>query len=515
MDGGGILALSSSHSAQTPDRAPWLWMAGLALFIIATRLWISEAVSWDQNEQLVWSQELAWGYGPQPPLYTWLQWAVNWVLGPTTLAVVLVKNTLLALTFAFMYLAARQVLPARTAWLAAAGLTWLPGIGWQLLRDQTHTVMLTCAIACTWWLVLRHIRRPRPMGFVWIGLVVTWGLLSKYSYLVVVFAMVAAALTVPTPRRALLSAGWWLAPLISLALVLPHAWWVLMHWQDASSSTLDLLHPAKTPSRLAGLATGLRDLVGFMALAALPWLVLCWGSFGKFWKVPASADNTDNAAVPDWALPFINRYVAMVAVALALVVLAGASKLDGRWIQPLLLIVPLWALVRWPQLGNQRRGVRRYLLACLALLLLVWGIALYAPLRDAHRGEGDRLNWQMAPIAKTLREAGFDGHGLVIAEHHTTGGVVRLIFPKAHVVVCDALLLDTAPGCIARARAQARDRHQMVLQIRTDDPVSAIWWYAAYADPNTPLTTLALLPYHRTDPAKAQLPMEFTITPAQ
>ena len=163
-----------------PDerRAPWLWIAALALLVVVTRMLMSPAVSWDQNEQLVWSQELALGYGPQPPLYTWLQWALNLVLGPSTLSVVLLKNLLIALSFVFMLLAARQVLPARTAWLAAAGMACLPGIGWQLLRDQTHTVMLTCAICATWWLVLRQLRAPTPIGFVWIGLAAAWGMLS-------------------------------------------------------------------------------------------------------------------------------------------------------------------------------------------------------------------------------------------------------------------------------------------------------------------------------------------------
>ena len=113
------MSASSDTTVQAPSRAPWLWITVLALLVIITRLWMSSAVSWDQNEQLVWSQRLRLGYGPQPPLYTWLQWAVNLVLGPTTLAVVLVKNSLIALTFVFMLLAARQVLPERTAWSSA------------------------------------------------------------------------------------------------------------------------------------------------------------------------------------------------------------------------------------------------------------------------------------------------------------------------------------------------------------------------------------------------------------
>ena len=493
------------------ERAPWIWVAALALVLTATRLAMSDAVSWDQDEQLVWSQSLALGYGPQPPLYTWLQWAVNLVLGPTTLAVVLVKNTLIALSFAWMLLAARQVLPARSAWLAAAGLAWLPGIAWQLLRDQTHTMMLTCAVAATWWLVLRQLRAPRPMGFVWIGLVAAWGMLSKYSYLLVVLGLLVAALSLPATRRALLSRGWWLAPVLGVLLVAPHAWWVLHDWQDASAATLVKLRPEETPSYLHGLATGFGDLLAFLLLAVLPWALMSWAAFGRYWK---AASAPAQYAVPDWLLPLLWRYVAVVVATFVLMVLAGASKFDGRWIQPLLLIVPLWALARWPQLGSDPRGVRRYLTACVALLVLVWAAALYAPLRDARQGNGDRLNWQLGAIEASLRQAGFQGEGVVLTEHHATGGVLRMLFPRAHIVVCDELLA-TAPQCVTRTLAQARAQHRTALQITSDDPAPDAWWQGATPDGSLPQTHIIALPYRWTDPAQAQLYLEYLLYPAR
>lgn len=514
------MSASSDTTVQAPSRAPWLWIAVLALLVIITRLWMSSAVSWDQNEQLVWSQRLRLGYGPQPPLYTWLQWAVNLVLGPTTLAVVLVKNSLIALTFVFMLLAARQVLPERTAWLAAAGLAWLPGIGWQLLRDQTHTVMLTCAIACTWWLVLRHIRNPRPLGFVWIGLAVAWGILSKYSYALVAVALLVAALTVPAPRRALLSRGFWLAPLVTLTLVAPHAWWVLEHWDKASGSTLDKLHPADTPSRLHGLATGSGDLLAFLLLAVLPWLLMAVYTLGRFWKTPqtsaapAGSTSSERPSTLPWVEPLLRHYAIVVVGVLALMVLAGASKFDGRWIQPLLLMAPLWVLSRWPQAGDNERGARRYLAACLAMLVLMCSIAMLAPLRDAQRGNGDRLNWQLDAIATSLRQAGFNGQGMILAEHHTTGGVLHMLFPQAKVVVCDADDPGFHLGCAWRKAEKARAKGLPLLQVSTETPAPDAWWWAAWPIGSMPERRVYNLPYRWTDPDQARMKLEFIVYPA-
>lgn len=497
------------------DRQALRWIAALFVLVMASRLLASHGVSWDQNEQLVWSQELALGYGPQPPLYTWLQWALVGVLGPSTLAVVLLKNTLIALSFVFMFLAARQVLPARQAWLAAAGMTWLPGIAWQLLRDQTHTVMLTCAICATWWLLLRQLRHPRPLGFVYLGLVVAWGMLSKYSYLLVAVTLLLACLSMASTRRALLSRGWWLTPLISIALVAPHAWWVLEHWQAASGATLDKLHPAETSSYLSGLAHGLRDLLAFLLLAVLPWLLMARMTSGRFWQQPAEANGAvNNNPTPEWLVPLLGRYMALVAGSLALMALAGAAKFDGRWIQPLLLIFPLYMLASWPAIAQSAKSRKRYLLACLGMLVLVWSLALLAPLRDAQRGKGDRLNWQLDLIANTLRQAGYQGQGMVLAEHHTTGGVMRILFPQAQIVVCDADEPGFHKDCAWQAAESARKQHMPWLQISTEDPAPDAWWWAAWPVDAMLQVQEAELPYRWTDPAREQMQMNFVVSPA-
>lgn len=48
---------------------------------------------------MLWTQQLSMGYGSQPPLYTWLQWLVNQVVGPSVLSLSVLKHSLLALTY--------------------------------------------------------------------------------------------------------------------------------------------------------------------------------------------------------------------------------------------------------------------------------------------------------------------------------------------------------------------------------------------------------------------------------
>jgi len=69
-------------SSRLPWTHPLFWFAAISLAHVAMRLLASPALKWDEAEQILWTQELALGYGPQPPLYTWLQWAMNQVFGP-------------------------------------------------------------------------------------------------------------------------------------------------------------------------------------------------------------------------------------------------------------------------------------------------------------------------------------------------------------------------------------------------------------------------------------------------
>ncbi len=143
----------------------------MALAHVAVRVAVSPALKWDEAEQMLWSQQLALGYGSQPPLYTWLQWLANQVFGPSVLALSALKHALLALSFALMYLAGRELLDERGAFWASASMLLLPPLGWASVRDQTHTILVTAMTCGAWWLLMRIARQPRPRDFALLGLV--------------------------------------------------------------------------------------------------------------------------------------------------------------------------------------------------------------------------------------------------------------------------------------------------------------------------------------------------------
>ena len=86
-----VATASATPPSRSPIDHPLFWLLAMTLGHVAVRVAVSPALKWDEAEQMLWSQQLALGYGSQPPLYTWLQCGVNWLVGPSVLALALLK----------------------------------------------------------------------------------------------------------------------------------------------------------------------------------------------------------------------------------------------------------------------------------------------------------------------------------------------------------------------------------------------------------------------------------------
>lgn len=455
-------------SLRSPVQHPLTWLLILSIAHVVVRVAISPALKWDEAEQILWSQQLQWGYGAQPPLYTWLQWGMNQLFGPSVLALSLLKHSLMALTYVLMWLAGRELLGPRGAWWAAASLMLLPPLGWSSIRDQTHTVLVSAMTCGTWWLLLRIVRRPRAADFAWLGLVCGLGMLSKYSFALVAAAMLLAGLSVPQVRAALLARGWWWAPVAGVLVVLPHGIWLLAHLGEATSGTLSKMEidPGGHLSR------GLLNLLEVVLGCLLPWaLVALWAFRSAWWRRPLTP------AAP-WAPPVFWRYLLLVVLALlGMVLFGGVTNFKGRWVAPLLCAVPLAAFIARPELQRHPRA-GRYTGVVVALALIMLVAAGVRPWFSAVRGSVDELNHPAPALADALRAAGYDGQGLIVASDHMLGGTLHTRFPQAPASACSTDYEEVV-ACVKRqiGRAQAEGRGWLL--ISRADRLEDGWWARA------------------------------------
>ena len=127
--------------------------------------------------------------------------------------------------------------------------------------------------------------------------------------------------------------------------------------------------------------------------------------------------------------------------------------------------------------------------------------------RDARRGTPERFNWPLALMARELRDAGYDGRSLIVADHLTLGGSLRIPFPHAPVVACDAAKKRSV-ACVAHHVQAARRAGQAWLLVAAEDEAPPAWWSAAAPlDETGPPLQQRALPYRGADAGAA--PMRF------
>jgi 4-amino-4-deoxy-L-arabinose transferase-like glycosyltransferase len=478
---------------------PWLGLLFLVCAHIVSRVAISSGMKWDESEQILWAQSLALGYGPQPPLYTWMQWAVCQVLGPSVLALAVLKHLLIGLTYCLAWLAGRQLLNEKGAWWVAGGLLLMPPFGWDSLRDQTHTVMVTAMTMGLWWAVLRQVQRPQAINFVWIGLFCALGMLSKYSYAMLIAALFVASMTVPAVRSALFAKGWWLAPLVGALVFAPHASWLASHWGMATTETVQKMSISAEVSHLKGLGNLAKALLATLGL----WLIaVLLGYRSRLWK---AALSTSQPATNVWAKPLLLRYLLIIAACLlGMVLVADVTDFKQRWMLPLMAIAPLALYVWRPALLEPGVG-RSFTVIVLLFALIFLAMATLRPWQGGRKNDPDELNHPVKALAAQLRSAGYDGKGVIMGSDHMMAAMLHSQFPASYALGCsDGKQIKQ---CLAQAQTQANLQAQgpLLLITRADKPAPH-WWEDVFTVlPSAPTHALSI-PFEK---------MPASATPAQ
>ena len=459
---------SSSNSQDWQQKLyerPWLGLLLLTLAHIVSRVVISSGMKWDESGQILWAQNLALGYGPQPPLYTWMQWAVCQLLGPSVLALAVLKHILIAVTYCLAWLAGRQLLNEKGAWWVAGSLLLMPPFGWDSLRDQTHTVMVTAMTMGLWWAVLRQIKAPSAINFLWIGLFCGLGMLSKYSYAMLIAALFIASMTVAQVRSAIFSRGWWLAPLVGLLIFAPHATWLASHWGMATTETVQKMSISTEVSHLKGLGNLAKALLATLGL----WLITVLLSYrSSLWKSTAAPQPL---ATTNWAKPLLQRYLLIIAACLlGMVLVADVTDFKQRWMLPLMAIAPLALYVWRPALLEP--GVGRAFTGIVILFALVFlTMATLRPWQGGRKNDPDELNHPVKALAAQLRAAGYSGQGVIVGSDHMIAAMLHSQFPSSYALGCaDGKQLQQ---CLGQAK-QTKDQ-PLLLITRADKPAPH-WW---------------------------------------
>ncbi|ARQ57586.1 hypothetical protein EFR00_10990 [Rhizobium sophoriradicis] len=406
-----------------------IFLAVYFLLNILLRISLPHTLDLDEAEQAFYSQYLLAGYGPQPPFYNWIQYAVVSVTGITMWALSVPKNIILFGCYLFYGLAAREVLKSRLLPpIAMLSLITLPQVGLMAQRELTHTVALLFATSLFLFGFFRTLRQPTIGSYLVIGIATGIGLISKYNFAILPFAAFVAVLPDWKWRSRLFD--WRLLPaaVIAILIVLPHALWLPDNLVSASAPTLERMTAEhEAAAGLPRIGQGLLSLViAVLGFIALP-IVLIAAAFRRdFFRALSSSSPM---------IRVIERMMVVSLLAFAgIVVFAGASDIHERWLDPCLLVLLIYLFLKLETAGfDLSAGLARFRPVVPVFMIVILSILLLRIVAIQYIGTYTRTN---VPFANYVTELTATRKPvLIVAGTKFVAGNMKLEFPDVPVVI--------------------------------------------------------------------------------
>jgi Dolichyl-phosphate-mannose-protein mannosyltransferase len=407
------------------------------------RLSISHNLPVDDVKSNVYTQTLALGYmAKQRPLYEWLLWLVQRFTGPTLPSFLILKYSLLAATFAFLYLVAKRIF-ADPRWVTLAALSplMLYQIGWNVHEGVTQTIVLMCAVAASTWSFMRLAERGTTGDYLLFGLVAGLGLISKYNFAGFLFVLLASALLQPALRARLFDWRMLVSIGAGAAVATPVVYWLITEHHDLIALYKSSIAPMAT-NWFEATAIGLGKAV-YAPLAFLFPLdvvvVLFPGVVREGWAAIREGVNPRafQRSQPDWRLFLLHVTLGGFLVLLLGAVATGATHYLERYMHPFFLLTPLWLLGLVEKSGNASRRLVILATVLVSVTLLVVPLRLH----DLLHAMGPecrkcRIAVPYDGLAAALEARGFHS-GTIIAANRDDAGNLRRMFPEARIVRLD------------------------------------------------------------------------------
>ncbi len=324
----------------------WLACAAVVLWAAWGGLFNPSQLN-DSWEQLVWAQQLEWGYWKHPPLTTWLMAALQRPLGPSAWWPYVLGGACSVVTLCFTWQLGLRLLPA-------SAMAWVPLLytlnnGFtrraQVFNHNSVLVMLIAAVA---WRLAVALASGRLRDWLVVGVLAGLSLLTKYQALLPLGLLALLAMygfwradgLFETARVVRNWPGLIAASVVALIVTMPHLLWL---WQS------DFM-----PMRYASHALGAhesspwKDAVALFVLQLRNWipglLVLAGVVAWHRWRVGPTTGGL-RLANPWWAALIGGPVLALLALA------AMGVNLQSHWgmqsLQFVVLLLAAWAATRW------------------------------------------------------------------------------------------------------------------------------------------------------------------------
>jgi hypothetical protein len=406
------------------------------------RYGVSHTLTIDDSRANELTQNFALGYQiRQPPLYEWILWCVQQVLGPGILSHLFVRYSLIAaLGIATFYTVREAVKDERWAAVASFSLVLSYPIGWTFHEWATQTVLLSIACMVTIQAAIRFFERPGIDAAVFLGFALTIGFYSKFSYPLFLGGLVLAALSMPDTRTRLRDVRLLVSVAIVLIALSPYLYWVAWVEGDVVADLSSHLVQT-TQSHFRRALYGLGRLATSIPTFLLPWIAfMALMAPPAFLRPPAGAPKPSLAERLSW-----RAIVFAVVLAVAGIVLTGATNIAARYMHPILIIAPVYVFARVVRLAPGEERLRGAAIFSIAAAIVIFGIRFVAVTDNPlTRSAGRALLLPYEELADAMQSRGVTT-GTLLSPSVREAGNMRSFLPGLRVIATDSLRMERPP----------------------------------------------------------------------
>ena len=441
---GSVLERAQGVAAERRERTGGLYSLGGVVLAVAlyslchitARLIASGNLGEDDPLDAILTQTLALGYLPgQPPLYDWALWLIEQVTGPGALPFQLLKYGLLTATCGFMFLSARRVMKGDAFWafLSVESLALIYQISWRFHEGFTHAVGAMCAVAATFWAVLRLIERGRPADFALFGLCVGLGGLTVRTFWIYAAALIGAACLQPAMRRVLLQPRAGIALAMAALVEAPY-----LIWLSGTPEGLAAMLPAFAADNLSQYIhlalAGVRRAFTEPLMYLSP-LIFLYPLFFPGWLPTVRRRvhlRPDVTAQPDSEQLILHLTLISVGALIAAAVLFGIQRYPVHALMPMFLLTSIWLTAQARNAAPDARQIRRFII--MAASVAVFAFCARAANMYVLEPVCSICRWGVpyAALAEEMKRLGFEPGRIIVSETEL-GGNLRRFFPKARI----------------------------------------------------------------------------------
>ena len=262
------------------------WVVSAAAFVLMLSAVSPGSTLQDALTAELLQGHLAGGYQLRnPPLYEWLLWAVQQLLGPGPLSYLVLRYSLIAAIGILFYVALRRTVECeRLAASFSLSLVLFFWFGWESHHSVSHTLALLAASLALWIASLAYAERRTASRALGLGLVIGIGLMAKWSFLLVLVSLGVAFAFVPDTRRIYTDPRSLLVLFGACLPMLPFLLWL-------AHADFGLVTGRTVPQgRSVPLDRALQGALAFIAgipLVFLPWILIVLAFARRFRRRPS------------------------------------------------------------------------------------------------------------------------------------------------------------------------------------------------------------------------------------